>query len=93
MAGYRESDRLVICNATSPCMAVPFAILECTRFHDRHRPSVGQMQTLAIKVGTARVSSRTAGFSVAAKSGSVPVPQTGDKDNAAAIRRISETEN
>jgi hypothetical protein len=91
MAGYRESDRLVICNATSPYMTVPFAVLECTRFHDKHRPSVGQMQTLAIKVGSARISARTAGFSIAAKSGSAP--QTGDEDSAAAIRRISETEN
>jgi hypothetical protein len=92
MAGHRESDRLVICNATIPYMVVPFAIFECTRFNDRHRPSVAQMQTLAIKVGSARVSSRTAGFSTAAKSGPRPAPRKDDKDAAAAIHRVAETE-
>jgi hypothetical protein len=97
MAGHRESDRLVICNATTPYMVVPFAILECTRFHDRHRPSVIQMQTLAVKVGSARMSARTAGFSDAAKSGQAPAPRTNDPrndndDGAVAIPCVPESE-
>jgi hypothetical protein len=67
MTGYRESDRLVICNKTSPDLVVPFVVLDCTGFDDKHRPTWNQMEKLAIKLPGIRVSARTKGFSVAAQ--------------------------
>ncbi len=64
MTGYRESDRLVICNKTSPDSIVPFTMLECTGFEDKHRPDWRQMEKLAINIRPVRVSHPTAGFSV-----------------------------
>jgi hypothetical protein len=66
MTGYRESDRLVICNKTSPDFIVPFTMLECTGFEDKHRPDWRQMEKLAIDIQPVRVSTPTAGFSVVA---------------------------
>lgn len=63
ITGFRESDRLVICNKTSPNLIVPFTVLECTSFEDKHRPDWRQMQNLAIEIQPVRVSARTAGFS------------------------------
>jgi hypothetical protein len=81
MTGYRESDRLVICNKTSPDMIVPFVMLDCTGFDDKHRPSWQQMQKLAIRLPSPRVSARTRGFSAVVE----PRPATvaaedGDED-------------
>jgi hypothetical protein len=67
MTGYRESDRLVICNKTSPDFIVPFTMLECTGFEDKHRPDWRTMEKLAIHIRPVRVSSPTSGFSVAAE--------------------------
>ena len=50
ITGYRESDRLVICNKTNPDMVVPFVVLECTSFDDKYRPNWQQMEKLAIDV-------------------------------------------
>jgi hypothetical protein len=82
MTGYRESDRLVICNKTSPDMVVPFVMLDCTGFDDKHRPNWQQMQKLAIRLPSPRVSGRTRGFSAAVE----PRPATvaaedDDEDN------------
>lgn len=63
IAGYRESDRLVICNKVTPDLAIPFVVLECTSFMDKFRPDWDQMQRLAIDIQPVRISSRTAGFS------------------------------
>jgi hypothetical protein len=62
ITGYRESDRLVICNKVTPDMVIPFAVLECTTFEDKYRPDWDQMQKLAINIQPVRISSRTAGF-------------------------------
>src|SRR5262249_40378428 len=63
MVGYRESDRLVICTNTYQNLVVPFTVLDCTNFSDKHRPDWRQMQKLAIRIGSLRVSKRTSGFS------------------------------
>ncbi|MFZ1939446.1 MAG: hypothetical protein WBA18_11710 [Terracidiphilus sp.] len=86
--GYRESDRLVICNKTNPDMVLPFAVLECTSFEDKHRPDWNQMQKLAIRVGSVRVSKRTAGFNTALESRPILRPKVdesedGEEDEAA----------
>jgi hypothetical protein len=62
ITGYRESERVVICNKTSPDMVVPFVVLECTSYLDKYRPDWEQMQKLAIDIQPVRISSRTAGF-------------------------------
>jgi hypothetical protein len=62
IVGYRESDLLVICNNTSPNIVVPFAVYECSGYHDKHRPSYDEMKKLAINIAPVRVSARTAGF-------------------------------
>lgn len=80
MKGYRDSDRLVICNKTSPDMVVPFTMLECTCFVDKNRPDWVQMQKLAIHVNPVRVSSKTAGFSTVAESRPVRVPDVQEDD-------------
>lgn len=72
MTGYRESDRMVICTNTNPNIVVPFHMLECTSFNDKHRPSWGQMQKLAINLQPVRLSAKTAGFRVAANA---PAPE------------------
>jgi hypothetical protein len=63
ITGYRESDRLVICNKVTPDMVIPFTLLECTSYIDKFRPDWDQMQKLAIDIQPVRISSRTAGFS------------------------------
>jgi len=78
MTGYRESDRLVICTNTNPNMVIPFTVMECTSFSDKHRPDWKQMQRLAIHVGSARVSKRTAGFSTVTETRPVVAPDVND---------------
>src|SRR5580700_1114400 len=78
MTGYRESDSLSICTNTNPNMVVPFAILECTRFDDKHRPDWRQMEKLAIEIQPVRVSAKTNGFSIAP---AVRAPGNTDPDN------------
>ncbi len=82
MTGYRESDRRVICTNSQPNMLVPFAVSECTSFHDKHRPDWRQMHKLAIDIGPARVSSRTRGFSMAADTDPVEAPNDNEEDEA-----------
>jgi hypothetical protein len=63
MTGYRESDLLVICTNTSPNIAVPFTVCDCSEFNDKYRPNWEQMEKLALDVQPARLSTRTPGFS------------------------------
>jgi hypothetical protein len=88
MTGYRESDRVVICTNTNPNMIVPFTVLDCTSFSDKHRPDWKQMEKLAIDVNPVRVSTRTAGFSTNLEPRPVRVPDTdNDEEDEAAITR------
>ena len=50
LSGFRESERVVLCDALYNSVAVPFAVHECSRYHDRNRPSYDQMEKLAINV-------------------------------------------
>ena len=88
MTGYRESDRMVICTNTNQNIIVPFPVLDCTSFSDKHRPDWKQMQKLAIHVNPVRVSARTAGFSTKVEPRPVRVPDTDqDAEDEAAINR------
>jgi hypothetical protein len=80
MIGYRESDRLVICTNVYLNLVVPFTVLDCTSFSDKHRPDWRQMQKLAIRIGSVRVSKKTAGFSTAAESPQVITPVADDDE-------------
>ena len=62
VAGYRDSDSLVICMNTSPNIVVPFTVFDCSEFSDKFRPTWEQMSKLAIEVDPVRVSAKTRGF-------------------------------
>jgi hypothetical protein len=86
--GYRESDRLVICTNTNQNIVVPFTVLDCTSFNDKHLPDWKQMEKLAIDVNTVRVSAKTAGFSVGTKTRPTRTPDVDDDvEDEAAINR------
>ncbi len=80
MTGYRESDRLVICTNTNQNIIVPFTVLDCTSFSDKHLPDWKQMQTLAIHVSPSRISAKTTGFSSIAESRPVRLPAVDNDD-------------
>jgi hypothetical protein len=61
-------------------MVLPFAVLDCTSFVDKHRPDWNQMQKLAIHVGSVRMSKRTSGFSTIAEARPVETPDVDDDD-------------
>lgn len=89
MTGYRESDFIIVCTNTNPNFKVPFAIMDCTEFSDKHRPDWSQMEKLAIQVAPTRVSTRTAGFSTITKVQPirrVDDDEDEDEDEAARIR-------
>ena len=67
ITGYRASDVFVICTNTTPNVAVPFTVFDCSEFDDRFRPDWQQMKQLAIDVQPTRVSRRTAGFNAVAR--------------------------
>jgi hypothetical protein len=86
MTGYRESDRLVVCNKTSPDMVVPFVMLDCSGFDDKHRPTWNQMEKLAIRVPARPVSARTKGFATAAEARPAATREDGeDEESEAAL--------
>jgi hypothetical protein len=84
MTGYRESDHLVICTNTSPNIVVPFAMLECSGFDDKYKPTYTQMEKLAIEIAPARTSSRTPGFSTVSTVRPVG-PDDEDRDQAETV--------
>jgi hypothetical protein len=53
MTGFRESERIVMCNEVHPNIVVPFVIFECTGYYDKNLPDWDQMQKLAIDVASA----------------------------------------
>lgn len=63
VTGYRESDVLVICTNTSPNIALPFPVFDCSEYSDKFRPGREQMEKLAINVRPTRISPHTTGFS------------------------------
>jgi hypothetical protein len=87
MTGYRESDLLAICTNTSPNMVVPFVMLECSGFSDKHKPDWQQMEKLAIDIQPVRVSRKTAGFSTSVPVRTICVPDEGEEGDEAALNR------
>jgi len=61
--GYREGDVLVICVAAEPAHRVPFPIRDCSVYRDKTRPSIYEMERMALIV-TPRDTKR-AGFAPA----------------------------
>jgi len=87
MTGYRESDFVVICTNSSPNFRVPFTVMDCSEFSDRHRPDWEQMEKLAIEVAPTRVSTHTAGFSTVTTLQPIRrVADDGDEDEGEAAR-------
>ena len=62
MVGYRESERLTMCNDVHPNIVVPFTIYECSGYYDKNRPTWQQMEKLAIDVTPAPM--KPVGFKV-----------------------------
>jgi hypothetical protein len=62
VAGYRESDLLVICMNTNPNIVVPFTVFDCSEFSDKRKPTWDEMEKLAIAVEPVRISAKTRGF-------------------------------
>lgn len=50
LRGHRESEMMVVCQATYPDFPVPFIVRECTGYNDRNRPDWDLMEKLAIDV-------------------------------------------
>jgi hypothetical protein len=59
--GYRESQEVVICDATYPALRVEFAVRECTRFRSTNRRDLKAMEEMAwpLEAGGTK---RAAGF-------------------------------
>jgi hypothetical protein len=86
MTGYRESDFFIICMNTSPNITVPFAILDCTEFSDKQRPTYQQMEDLALKIAPTRNATRTPGFSTVTRV--QPIRRVGEDEDAGEVARI-----
>jgi len=86
VTGYRESDLLVICTHVDPNFRVPFTVMDCSEFSDRHRPNWEQMEKLAITVEPTRVSTRVAGFTAATKV--QPIRRDDEDEDAGEVARI-----
>jgi hypothetical protein len=50
VAGFRESELVVICTDVQPNFCVPFKVKECSSYLDRNRPDYDAMKKLAIVV-------------------------------------------
>jgi hypothetical protein len=63
VAGYRESEMVVVCRYVEPNVPVAFKVRECSGYLDKNRPSYNQMQRLAIDVLPAS-SAKRVGFKI-----------------------------
>jgi hypothetical protein len=59
--GYRESDEVVVCQATYPDRRVRFPVRECSRFTDKTGQTLREMHEIAWVLAP-RGSKRQAGF-------------------------------
>ena len=84
MTGYRESDFAILCMRADPNLRVPFVVMDCSGFDDKHRPSFEQMSKLAIRIAPTRISSRTAGFAAVTKVQPIRVAGNDEDDGEAA---------
>lgn len=39
VSGYRDSERITICDEFQPNLVVPFKVQECSSYNDKNRPS------------------------------------------------------
>ncbi len=85
VTGFRESDLLVICMNANPNFTVPFPVYECSSFSDKHRPTFEQMNRLAIRVNSVRLSARTRGFQTVSR---VQTVRVDDKDQDEATQAV-----
>ena len=59
--GYRESQEVIVCDATYPAMRVTFAVQECSRHRDTTRRDLKAMEEIAWAIRP-RGPKRSAGF-------------------------------
>jgi hypothetical protein len=86
--GYRESDMLAFCTLTTPNIVLPFTVLDCTSFTDKHKPSILEMKKLAIHLEPVRISKK-AGFATVqpiATTKNEGEDEDDDEDEAARVR-------
>ncbi len=77
MTGYRESERMTLCDNPHPAMVVPFTIYECSAYYDKNRPSWDDMQKFALHIRTAKPRGFNAGAGFAQ---AVTTLEPGDDD-------------
>lgn len=46
--GFRESEVFVVCVAAEPAHRVPFPVRECSVYRDKTRPSIYEMEKIAL---------------------------------------------
>jgi hypothetical protein len=80
MTGYRESEKVVMCNEVHPNIVVPFLVYECTGYYDKNLPDWEQMEKLAIDVASAPMKT-VSGFREAAVVRIPVTVGTNDDDN------------
>lgn len=59
--GYRESECVVVCQATEPARAMKFRVRECTSYADKIKRPLWEMQKMALILDSADLK-REAGF-------------------------------
>ena len=59
--GYRESEEVVVCQATSPELRISFRVRECSRYTETRRQTLYEMEKIAW-VLQSRGPKRKAGF-------------------------------
>jgi hypothetical protein len=73
--GYRESQEVVVCDASYPAIRVTFAVRECSRHRDTTRRDLEAMEEVAWAI-TPRGPKRAAGFVVSrAEDGAIGTPE------------------
>lgn len=61
--GYRESEEIVLCGAQERAYAVRFRVRECSSYRDKTRPSIYEMERIALLIPVSEPK-RTRGFAV-----------------------------
>jgi hypothetical protein len=59
--GFRESEELVLCGAHERVHSVPFRVRECSSYRDKTRPSIYEMERMALLISVGEPK-RTRGF-------------------------------
>jgi hypothetical protein len=59
--GYRESEEVVVCQATSPERRIRFRVRDCSRYLDRTKDTLYDMRKIALSISP-KGNNRHAGF-------------------------------